>query len=41
MLELLELYRPHRYRVVKLAFAARAFPPARPAAGRRADIRRL
>ncbi len=41
MLQLLEPYRPHRYRIVKLAFAARAFPPARPSRGRRTDIRRM
>lgn len=29
MLELLEPYRPHRYRVVRLAFAARSTPPRR------------
>jgi hypothetical protein len=39
MLELLAPYRPHRYRVVTLAFAARAFPP-RPPARRGPDIRR-
>ena len=35
MLELLEPYRPHRYRVVRLAFAAGTRPPAPGAAGAR------
>lgn len=39
MLELLEPYRPHRYRILKLAFAARMHPPRRHPRGRRTDIR--
>lgn len=41
MLDLLEPYRPHRYRVVQLAFAARSFPPKRRPPGARTDIRRI
>jgi 3-methyladenine DNA glycosylase/8-oxoguanine DNA glycosylase len=39
MIELLEPYRPHRYRVVRLAFAAQVRPPRRHPRGRRTDIR--
>ncbi len=40
MLELLEPYRPHRYRVIRLAFAGRAGPPRQHARAQRVDIRR-
>lgn len=40
MLQLLEPHRPHRYRVVRLAFAARSFPPKRAPRAPRTDIRR-
>lgn len=40
MIELLEPYRPHRYRVVRLAFAAGVRPPRHHPRGRRTDIRR-
>lgn len=40
MVQLLEAYRPHRYRIVKLAFAARAFPPKRHPRAGCTDIRR-
>jgi 3-methyladenine DNA glycosylase/8-oxoguanine DNA glycosylase len=40
MLELLEPYRPHRYRVVRLAFLAGIRPPRRAPRGRRTDVRR-
>jgi 3-methyladenine DNA glycosylase/8-oxoguanine DNA glycosylase len=39
MIELLEPYRPHRYRVVRLAFAGQVRPPRRHPRGRRTDIR--
>ncbi len=39
MIELLEPHRPHRYRVVRLAFAARVRPPRHHPRGRRTDIR--
>jgi 3-methyladenine DNA glycosylase/8-oxoguanine DNA glycosylase len=41
MLELLEPHRPHRYRIVRLAFHAGATPPRRAPRGHRTDIRRL
>ena len=40
MLELLEPYRPHRYRVVRLVLASGVRPPRRAPRGRRTDIRR-
>ena len=40
MLELLEPYRPHRYRVVRLAFLSGERPPRRGPRGRPHDIRR-
>ncbi|MEM9710861.1 MAG: DNA-3-methyladenine glycosylase 2 family protein [Actinomycetota bacterium] len=40
MLELLEPFRPHRYRVIRLALAAGVRPPRRAPRGRRTDIRR-
>ncbi|MEO1060470.1 MAG: DNA-3-methyladenine glycosylase 2 family protein [Actinomycetota bacterium] len=40
MVELLEPFRPHRYRVIRLAFAAGVRPPRRAPRGRRTDIRR-
>jgi 3-methyladenine DNA glycosylase/8-oxoguanine DNA glycosylase len=41
MFELLEPYRPHRYRVVRLAFLGGVRPPRRAPRGRRTDVRRL
>ncbi|MEM9035897.1 MAG: hypothetical protein AAGD18_14975 [Actinomycetota bacterium] len=40
MVELLEPYRPHRYRVLRLAMAAGVRPPRRSPRGHRTDIRR-
>lgn len=40
MLDLLEPYRPHRYRVVRLAFLAGRRPPRRHPRGPRHDVRR-
>lgn len=40
LVDLLEPYRPHRYRVVKLAYAAGLQPPRRHHRGRRHDIRK-
>lgn len=39
LLELLEQYRPHRYRVIRLAFASGIKPPRRHHRARRIDIR--
>ena len=40
MLELLEPYRPHRYRVLRLVLGSGQRPPRRAPRGRRTDIRR-
>ena len=40
MLELLEQYRPHRYRIIRLGYASGVKPPRRAPRARRDDIRR-
>ena len=40
LFELLEPYRPHRYRVIRLAMASGARPPRHHARATRRDIRR-